>query len=86
MVFSQKEKLYLLFILGYDNRSTPLPCGSDGKPSGRWGSGIPPWLSTVSLHVASRPQGPWSAGQIIARGLNANPTPWVDEATGEITL
>merc|ERR1711969_496580 len=72
VVYSPKERRYLLFVLGYENRSTPLPCDSSGSPDGRWGAGIPPWLSTVSLHVASRPQGPWSAGKIIAHGLNAN--------------
>jgi hypothetical protein len=86
VIYSAKERKYLLFVLGYRNSSTALPCDPSGSPIGRYPLGIPPWLSTVSLHTAASPAGPWSSGTVIAHGVNANPTPWVEPLTGEITL
>jgi hypothetical protein len=46
------------------------------------------------LHTAPTPEGPWepllnvSTGKpaLLADGLNANPTVWVDPSSGEVTL
>lgn len=86
VVYSPKERKYLLFILGYANSSTAYACDARGEPQGHYANGIPPWLGTVSLHTADNPNGPWSKGTVLAHGTNANPTAWVDATTGEITL
>ena len=86
VVYSLKERKYLLFVLGYVNASTAFACDTTGYPKGRYPDGIPPWLGTVSLHTADSPNGPWSVGSVVAHGTNANPTAWVDSTTGEITL
>ncbi len=87
VVYSPKERKFLLFILGYANASTAYACDDSGSPTGHYAGGrIPPWLGTVSLHTADSPNGPWSSGVILAHGTNANPTAWVDAASGEISL
>jgi hypothetical protein len=93
VVFSLKDRMYLMFTLGGKNASAPVPC-TNSTPTRHWGGyGAPPWLSTVRLHYASSPEGPWlprlnSSGQpeVIATGLNANPTAFVDPLSGELTL
>ena len=85
VVYSPKERKYLLFVLGYTNATTAYACDRSGNPIGHYAGGIPPWLGTVSLHTADSPNGPWSSGVVVAHGTNANPTAWVD-TTGEITL
>ena len=97
VVWHPSERLYLLFTLGHPNASAPLACDAASKrPNGTWGGkGAPPWLSDVSLYTSRSASGPWeialnaSAGGaplVVARGLNANPTAWVDPHTGEVTL
>ena len=60
ILYSKKERRYLLFTLGYANHSAPVPCNATtGKPVRSWGGyGAPPWLKTVSLHTADSPHGP----------------------------
>jgi hypothetical protein len=90
VVYSERERLYLLFVLGVENHTAAIPCVR-GQPVHRY-PGLPPWLSTVSLHTARSPNGPWTmrsesgGGGVIARGLNANPTAWINRTSGEITL
>lgn len=102
VVYSSFDKRFLLFTLGGQNASAPVPC-ANFTPTAKWGgAGPPPWLSEVRLHTSLSPQGPWlplltqpnrssnATGRqtpvMIATGLNANPTAWVDPMTGEVTL
>ena len=94
VVYDSRSKLYLLFTLGGNNRSAPVPC-TNHTPIEKWGGeGAPPWLYDVRLHTATDPAGPFEAvlnkttaePAVIATGLNANPTASVNPDTGEITL
>jgi len=83
VVYSAKEKVYLLFVLGYKNDSAARECVA-GSPIGP--ASYPEWITKVSLHRSRSPYGPWEPlGIVVSDSINANPTAWVD-LDGEITL
>ena len=85
IIYSPREKKYMLFVLGYmyENASAVVGCDSQGRPKGHYADGIPPWLSTVSLHTAAAPHGPWSSGTASDRRPRGRPRRRTAPNTGQ---